>query len=366
MNHMDEPTASTNTFACKSCGANLKYKPGTNSMACDFCGAENEIAQSDDTVKELDFYEHLRKKDDSAEKLTCVFIKCESCGATSSIDPKIASDKCPYCGTPLIIANAHSEDIIKPQSLLPFKLNSKQAHQEFTAWVKKLRFAPSKLKKGMLNTENFKGIYVPYWTYDTQTTTQYVGQRGEYYYETETYTTTENGKTVTKTREVKKTRWYNVSGEVSRFFDDILVVATLSLPKQMIYALEPWDLENLIPFADSYLSGFVTEKYQIDLAEGFMVAQDIAEKKIEMDIFEDIGGDEQRLDSKHIQYDNITFKHLLLPAYICAYRYNGKVYRFMVNGRTGEVQGERPWSWIKILLLIIAIIAVIALISILL
>ncbi len=97
-----------------------------------------------------------------------------------------------------------------------------------------------------------------------------------------------------------------------------------------------------------------------------MVAQDIAEKKIVMDIFEDIGGDEQRLDSKHIQYDNITFKHLLLPAYICAYRYNGKVYRFMVNGRTGEVQGERPWSWIKILLLIIAIIAAIALISILL
>ena len=115
----------------------------------------------------------------------------------------------------------------------------------------------------------------------------------------------------------------------------------------MIYALEPWDLENLIPFADNYLSGFVTEKYQIDLAEGFMVAQDIAEKKIVMDIFEDIGGDEQRLDSKHIQYDNITFKHLLLPAYICAYRYNGKVYRFMVNGRTGEVQGEKPWVGLR-------------------
>ena len=129
----------------------------------------------------------------------------------------------------------------------------------------------------------------------------------------------------------------------------------------MIYALEPWDLENLIPFADNYLSGFVTEKYQIDLAEGFMVAQDIAEKKIIMDIFEDIGEDEQSLTASTSSMTTSLLN--ALPAYICAYRYNGKVYRFMVNGRTGEVQGE-GLGWIKILLLIIAIIAAIALISI--
>ena len=78
------------------------------------------------------------------------------------------------------------------------------------------------LKKAAINFDHFKGIYIPYWTYDTDTNTRYLGQRGEYYYVSESYTTTENGKSVTKTRQVRKTRWYMASGNVHEFFDDIL------------------------------------------------------------------------------------------------------------------------------------------------
>ena len=119
-------------------------------------------------------------------------------------------------------------------------------------------------------------------------------------------------------------------------------------------------MENLVPFEKSYLSGFVTEKYQIDLESGFDVAKNIMDPKIRTLIRRDIGGDVQRIISTKTRYDDITFKHLLLPVYVSAYRYKNKLYQFLVNGRTGEVQGQRPYSWIKITLVILVVIAIIA------
>ena len=348
------------TFACTSCGGDLKYRPGTISLTCEHCGAENEIPQIDTDFEELDFHEYLANKSKSEDTFKENFVKCHNCGATSTLDPHVTSSNCPYCSTALVIEELHEELLIKPKALLPFHLDKEAAKSRFKKWVGKLWFAPNDLKKASLNFDHFKGIYIPYWTYDTDTYTKYTGQRGIHYYVTETYTTTENGKSVTKTRQVQKTRWYPAFGDVSKFFDDVLVTATTSLPEKYIYKLEPWDLENLVPFEKSYLSGFVTEKYQIDLESGFDIAKNIMDPKIRTLIRRDIGGDVQRIISTKTRYNDITFKHLLLPVYVSAYRYKNKLYQFLVNGRTGEVQGQRPYSWIKITLVILVVIAIIA------
>lgn len=347
------------TFACTNCGAELKYKPGTIHLNCEYCGTTNEIPQIDIEIEELDFNEYLSNKSEQETLLTEIYVKCDNCGASSTLEPNITAAQCPYCTTPLVIDQAKEENVIQPKSLLPFKLGKDNAKNEFKKWVNKLWFAPNKLKKATLNFSHFKGIYIPYWTFDTDTFSNYLGQRGDYYYVTESYTTTENGKTVRKTRRVRKTRWSFRSGNVSKFFDDILTVATKSLPEKYIYKLEPWDLENLVPFDKSYLSGFISEKYQVDLGEGFEIAKNIAEDRIRELVRRDIGGDEQRITSLNTRYDDITFKHLLLPVYISAYKYKNKLYQFLVNGRTGEVQGQRPYSWIKITLAVIAVLAII-------
>lgn len=359
MEKTEEKELTVGTFACTSCGADLKYKPGTQHLNCEYCGAENEIPQIEADIEELDFKEFLGKKSESAETITESFVKCESCGASSTLEPNITSAMCPYCATPLVVENAQDEKIIQPKSLLPFKLNKNDAKGEFKKWIKKLWFAPNDLQKAALNFDQFKGIYIPYWTFDTDTNTKYIGQRGEHYYVTESYTTTENGKSVTKTRQVQKTRWYSASGSVHKFFDDILTVASKSLPQKYIYKLEPWDLENLVPFEKSYLSGFLTEKYQVELGEGFEIAKGIADPEIRSLVRRDIGGDEQRIISMNTAYNDITFKHLLLPVFVSAYKFKDKLYQFLVNGRTGEVQGQRPYSWIKITLTVVAALAII-------
>ena len=97
------------------------------------------------------------------------------------------------------------------------------------------------------NEERIQGIYVPYWTYDAHADTHYRGQRGTYYYVTQSYTATVNGKSVMRTRQVRKTRWRNVSGHVADNFDDVLVLASKSMPEKLADALEPWDLKSLSP-----------------------------------------------------------------------------------------------------------------------
>jgi len=352
-----DKAVSGNKITCRGCGAYLKYKPGTQFTSCEYCGFENEIVVPQTSIEEHDYLSVLNNET-SEETLTAEFIKCESCQAISTLNANLSSAFCPYCTSPLIIGNLHTETIIQPKSVLPFKFDQKLAKEEFSKWIRKLWFAPNNLKQ-VLSLNNFKGIYIPYWTFDTDTYTAYTGERGEYYYVTENYTTTEDGKQVTRTREVRRTRWYDTSGAVDVPFDDLLVIATRSLPEKQSQRLEPWDLENLVPFDESYLSGFITEKYQINLEEGFDIAKELAVSGIESAIRDDIGGDEQHISSMETTHSNITFKHLLFPVYVSAYKYNNKLYQFLINGRTGEVQGQRPYSWIKIVLFSLAILILI-------
>lgn len=357
---MNNKSLSTDTIKCNNCGADLKFVPGAEQLKCDYCGTVNDIQKSDKVIEEYDFKKFLENKEDFEQTSTETFIKCNNCGATLSFDPHETSGKCAYCTAPLIVESAQDEKVIKPESLLPFKLTKKEAVDALNKWIKKLFLAPKELKKMALDLEYFKGIYIPYWTYDSDTNTTYTGRRGEYYYVTENYTVNENGKTVTKSRQVRKTRWYPASGTVNAFFDDILIPASLSIPEKYAYKLEPWDLENLIPYSKEYLSGFISEKYQLELEDGFSKARGIMIDEIRKDVRQDIGGDTQQITSMNPVFNKIRFKHLLLPVYHSAFKFNNKVYQFLVNARTGEVQGERPYSKVKIALLVLLGLAVAA------
>jgi predicted RNA-binding Zn-ribbon protein involved in translation (DUF1610 family) len=335
------------TFDCNNCGALLEFQPNVEKLVCPYCESEVPIPSNTEEIRELDFYDFLDKVTQSAGNFEQQTSECKTCGAVTTFEEGIVSSECPYCDTPVVMT-ASSTRGIKPKSLLPFKVDKDTALTKFRTWLKSRWFAPNKLKKyamrGVIN-----GVYIPHWTYDSDTSTSYTGERGEYYYVTETYTTTENGQSVTKTRQVRKTRWYSTSGHVSRFFNDVLVVASTSLPLSYAEALEPWDLDNLVPYSDEYLSGFKAESYKVDLRSGFDRAKQMMWPAIRSDIRSDIGGDEQRIHSHSTDYSDITFKHILLPIWISSYRFKEKVYRFLVNARSGEVQGERPYSWIKIL-----------------
>jgi hypothetical protein len=202
-------------------------------------------------------------------------------------------------------------------------------------------------------------MYVPCWTFDAETRSRYRGQRGDHYYETRTVTVNVNGRAEQRQQQVRHTRWSPASGQVARRFDDVLVVASSSLPQPLGDELTPWDLTALVAYKPDFLAGFRAEGYTVPLSEGHSVARARMAAVIEADVRRDIGGDEQRIDTVETAHSAETFRHILLPVWTAAYRYNGKSYRFLVNGQTGEVQGERPWSVWKILLACLVVAAII-------
>jgi DNA-directed RNA polymerase subunit RPC12/RpoP len=352
--------ASARQFKCKQCGARLEFAPGTEELLCPYCGVKNEIKKSGAAVEELDFESALARATSAADTHEVLTVKCKECAAESTLPENVTSAPCPFCGSSLV-TTAESRKAIKPGAVLPFKVTRDAGGEAFRTWIAKLWFAPGDVKRLAQVEGTLSGVYVPYWTYDCRTTTHYEGARGEVYYTTETYTTTVNGRPQINTRQVRHVRWYPASGTVQDSFDDLLVRATDSLPAKYLDALEPWDLEHLEPYADEYLAGFRTDSYRVDLGAGFATAQGMMQPTIEASCRSDIGGDEQRVDSMDTRYRSIKFKHVLFPVWISAYRYRGRIFRVLVNARTGEVQGERPYSVAKIVGLVLAVVAAIAL-----
>jgi DNA-directed RNA polymerase subunit RPC12/RpoP len=378
---LDQMTAKVRAFPCASCGAKFSFAPGTKSLKCPYCGAANEIAETDDSVEELDLEAWLDKLVAEHETHAQEQIKCSNCSAEQTLPANLYASACTFCGTP-ITSKSYAQRLIKPKSLVPFKVTKLQAQDKWRAWIKGMWMAPSALKQFAQSDGGIKGMYIPYWTFDANTYSSYSGARGDNY--SESYeTTNSNGERVTQTR--TQTRWTNVSGTVSFFHDDVLVPASgiysaggkTTVTAQSAQArqalaqipggfgsalmgafsneLRTWNTKELVPYQEEYITGFQAEAYQVSLKEGFAQGQQIIDAKVRSLVEQDIGGDHQRITSLNTDYTHLTFKHILLPVWMSAYIFKGKTYRFMVNGQTGEVQGESPKSGWKIFFLVAGI-----------
>lgn len=355
MQNVEAAPEKVHHFPCPSCGADLLYEPQDGFLTCPYCGHKEAIPQSAAEVQERSFEQYLRVRPEQMGQLAAnaLEVQCQSCGAKSLFVPPEVAGRCEFCGVQIVAQAKSADPIVAPEGVLPFSISQQKAGANLREWLSSRWFAPNGLKR-FAQPEAIHGIYIPFWTYDTNTTTYYTGQRGDYYYVTETYYDRDaQGRQVQRTRQVRHTRWSPASGTVTRWFDDVLIPATLSLSSNRLQALEPWDLPQLQPYNPAFLSGFKAQRYQVNLEQGFERVRQVIAGVIEQDVHEDIGGDVQQIDELSTHYSGITFKHLLLPVYAGAYRFNGKVFQIQVNGRTGEIQGDRPYSVWKILLLIV-------------
>jgi len=356
MSLTDQAAQVNSSLKCKNCGATLQFEPGKHSLICSYCGVENEIAASPAAdIHSFDYNEFIAGNISPQSTMEKVMVKCGGCGASVDLPPGVTSDNCPFCASPLVISLTNSVSILKPHYVLPFIIDTQTAQDAFKKWMKDLWFAPSDLIKKVNDgsSRQLQGIYVPYWSYDTDVVTNYSGNRGDAYYTTETYTVSENGEDRTETREVRHINWTPVSGTISVAFEDVLVSASPSLPQKIADTLQPWQMDKLEAFDERYLSGFRSETYQTDAAAAFETAKREMDPAIRNAINRDIGGDEQSILSYQNNYNDTALKYILLPVWLSAYRYNEKLYHFVVNACTGHVAGERPYSAPKIILAVL-------------
>lgn len=348
-------------YKCPGCGAELLFEPKDGALTCPYCKHQERIAETSTEIKECDYQQYLILKPEQLSQLApgTLEFDCQRCGAKVTFIPPDVAGLCTFCGSALV-AQPHSPDpLLCPEAVLPFKIEKSAATEAIRKWIATRWFAPDALKRFAVPGA-ITGVYIPFWTYDAYTTSHYVGERGEHYYETEYYTETDaNGVQTTQSRQVQRTRWYPAAGIVQRWFDDVLIPGSKSLPESCLKELEPWDLPELKTYDPAYLAGYKAQRYQVALPEGFEEAKATMAPLIEMDVRYQIGGDEQRIFSLDTQYSAVTFKHILLPVYVGAYNLHEKLYQVVVNARTGEVQGQRPYSWVKISLAVLAVVLLI-------
>jgi DNA-directed RNA polymerase subunit RPC12/RpoP len=324
-------------YPCSNCGASVEYAPGTTMLECPYCGAKTPLQPTGVRVREHAYAEFAELPRKPIATLAAHVFQCRGCGAVTESDK--LSDRCQFCDAPLV-ADAIEGDMVTPEAVLPFQLDRAHMREALRKWASSRWFAPNSLKR-VTEAESSRSTYLPHWTYDAETTSAYRGERGDHYWETETYT--ENGET--KTRQVQRTAWHPVHGVVDRAFDDVLV---------------PWPRLDAEAYRPEYLAGHETLRYDVEPEQGLSRAKETMRSVINDDCRRDIGGDEQRVHSVDTQYRAVMFKLMLLPVWVAVYLHAGKTYNVLVNGRTGEVAGERPYSALKIALAIVLAVVVIA------
>lgn len=338
-------------FPCPSCGSDLRFDPGSGGMLCAHCGTQVPVPENRGPINELDLRAAAEHALEPAAMEETRVARCESCGARVEFDADLHARECPFCASPMVTDTGLHRHI-KPQAQLPFLISEEEAQGAMRRWLGRLWFAPSDLKRLARAGRAMDGIYVPYWTYDAATRTEYRGKRGKVYHESRRVPVMIDGKRRMTTRSTAKVRWSPAHGRVAREFDDVLVLGSGSLPKRFTDALAPWDLSALSAYDPRYLAGFRAEGYGIAVEDAYGEAKEIMNAVIRDDIRRDIGGDRQHIDDVRTDVGRLTFKHVLLPVWLAAYRYRGRAYRFVINGRTGAVEGQRPYSAVKIALMV--------------
>lgn len=346
-------------FPCGECGADLVFSIGKQSLECPYCHTVKQIEiPPDEEIVEQDLeamlarIQELKRTGEVDKSNTGEHeIRCESCGADVIFLGTLTSSACPYCASPLQRDKVHdAPQRIPVNAVLPFAIPQEKAAANLRAWVQSLWFAPNQFKKQGAEGK-FSGVYLPYFTFDALTFTRYVGERGDHY-----YVTVGTGKDA---KQERRTRWTTVNGQFRSNFDDVPVLAVHGQDPTLIRALEPWPFHLCKPFRQELLAGFFSRTYDIELAECFREARGRMERAITAEVNQRIGGDEQSITSQKSQYSALAYKHLLLPVWLMVYRYQDRPYRIAVNAATGEVQGERPYSWVKISLTIASVLAAI-------
>lgn len=355
--HMDAEKVNTmkeTDRKCPNCGAVMDFDPSTGGLYCPFCDHREEIkeenSQGETRAEELDFSkaEFTGNCDWGAAQKT---VTCKSCGAVSVYDALAVSNECPYCGSNQVM-EASDVKTLAPNGVVLFKITAQQAGEKFSNWLKKKWFAPREAKLNA-RADKFKGIYLPYWTFDSDTYSTYTAEYGK------------DRKVKRGDKETTVTDWHKTSGNHSEFIDDALVCATGNQNVSILKRIEPFDTADNKAYKPEYLAGFIAERYSKGLKDawedGKKIIANILEESVKSKILKEYNADHVRNLNMNTTHSNIKYKYLMLPVWLSSFKYKEKIYQFAVNGQSGKVGGDYPVSPWRVAFAILITIAIFAL-----
>ncbi len=339
------------SFSCPGCGGKLIFDPEAEKLKCPYCGSLVDVKRELVTPMEYDINKALTDKQTNWGGHVRVF-SCQGCGAQTVLDQNTTSEVCAFCGSANVLKD-QGEAGIAPESVIPFSIPKETAASSFSGWLKGKLFTPRKAKKSC-QLDHIQGVYLPHWTYDAKTQSDYTGKEGHAYYVTVDVQVQRDGKTVTEQQQERRIDWRPVKGHLTRDFDDVIVPGSQRLPDELLNRVQPYDLKRLCKYQSAYLAGFMSEKPVRDVKAGFEVAKTIIDKAMRDMAYNDIlrHADEAQVDSITSTHSDVKYKLVLLPMWLSSFTYKAKSYHVLVNGANGKVGGQAPISALRVALAI--------------
>lgn len=321
-------------FKCPKCGGELRFDPELIDLKCEHCGYVEVVDEVSAVGRDqvLDFSLAVKQGHRWAEAQRR--FTCGRCHATTLLAAGQTSAECPFCGTAALVAAPEERELLPLQGLIPIGFEADVAQKNYRAWLGDGFFDPDDLKHLATRT-GLHPAYVPFWTFSATLTAHWRGQVAE--------------------GSGKYRRWVWRTGERTFFYTDLLVAGLKALPAKLIQKIQAYDLSKLIVYKPEYLAQWPAALYDLALADASLVAREIMVRDAEKQLATKAVANKQVIDLSVTTSDfsGQTYKLVLLPMWIGAYRYRDQIYRVLINGQTGQVVGDKPRDSVKVALVVL-------------
>ena len=362
---MAQEISALDKHACPACGAQAEWNPGTQKLVCPFCGTESPYAIDRETgkVTERDLVTALRElpEEERGWQTATRSVQCQSCRAVMVFDQARVGQNCEFCGSPALVDYQEIKSPIRPQGVLPFRVDRNRVRDDIRGWWRSKWFAPGRLARAAL-VDTVHSLYIPYWTFDASAHCPWEAEAGYHYYVDVEGRDSKGNRVV---RKEQRTRWEPASGVVDHAFDDDPVPGTQGLPMDLLRQVEPFPTQEVVPYDTAFLSGHVVEHYKVVLIEAAEQSQRQMHAALERLCAAAVPGDTHRNLRIYPTFSGRTFKHVLVPVWLLTYNYGAKAFQVIVNGYTGKIAGKYPLSiWKVLLAILVAALVVVVIIAI--
>lgn len=254
---------------------------------------------------------------------------CSTCGGEIIADATTAATACPYCENPVVIKGQFA-GALKPDLVIPFKLDKNAAKEALKKHYEGKRLLP-KVFRSQNHIDEIKGVYVPFWIFDTNTQAQvrYKGTR------TRTWSDSRY--------DYKEISHYVINRGGTIGFENVPVDGSTKMADDLMESLEPFDISSAVSFQTAYLAGYLADKYDVTAEESVLRANERIKKSTEQAFADTINGyDTVTPEYSSVQFYNGRAKYALYPVWLLNTSWNGKKYTFAMNGQTGKFVGDMP------------------------
>ena len=362
----------TTVYQCPACTGPLHFDGKIGKLKCDYCGSSFTLQEAEDYYREknkkaVEADREVHRKADEAEAAAAAAkeagyegdasgwgsdaahmraYNCTKCGAELICDETTAATSCPYCGNNTVIPGKFA-GVDRPDYVIPFKVDKKQAVNAFKNYYKGRKLLPSSFESEN-HIEEIKGVYVPFWMFSGR-----IEGNAEY----ETY---EESRRRDRDEEIVTRKYYEVFREGEMRFEKIPVDASNRMPDDLMDSIEPFDYKEMRPFAMEYMPGYLANKYDVTKEESRGRADDRAVQSFRAALKDSVKNyNSVRVMKQKEKIHPDKAEYGMLPVWLLSSNFQGKNYLFAMNGQSGKMIGDLPISKAKLAAWVVGVFAVV-------